>query len=189
MSKAIGAYLHCKPDGTPFYVGKGTIKRSRDMSSRNGWHQNIVAKYGRKNIIIEFMECSTEDFAFDLEKGLIKTLRNNGFELCNLASGGIGQSGWKVDRFVVERIATKNRGRVQSAEERAMRSERMKGIPKSVPMSDEHKCKLGLNNKGKKWFNNGVESSFCLPDNKPVGFVAGRIAPWLSKKGEVNCQK
>ena len=83
---------------------------------------------------------------------------------------------------IVEKIAAKNRGRVQSAEERAMRSERMKGIPKSVPRSDEHKRKLGLSSKGKKWFNNGIDSVFCLPDNKPDGFVVGRITPWLIKK-------
>jgi len=83
---------------------------------------------------------------------------------------------------VVEKVASKNRGRVQSTEERAMRSERMKGVPKSVPRSDEHKRKLGLNNKGKKWFNNGVDSIFCFPNNKPDGFVVGRITPWLSKK-------
>lgn len=183
MSNAVGAYLHCKPDGTPFYVGKGTVKRSRDLyTSRSEWHKRIINKYGRENIRIQFMECSTEDFAFQLEIGLIKTLRRNGFELCNIASGGIGSSGRKVRRDIVERIAQKNRGRVQSAEERAMRSSRLKGIKKSVPMSDEHKRKLGLNSKGKKWFNNGVESVFCLPDNKPAGFVVGRIAPWLSKK-------
>ena len=183
MSKVMGAYLHCKPDGTPFYVGKGTIKRSRDFyTGRSEWHKRITKKYGRGNILVEFMECSTEDFAFQLEAGLIKTLRNNGFKLCNFASGGARSSGWKVDRSVVERIAEKNRGRVQSVEERSMRSERMTGIPKSVPMSDEHKRKIGLNSKGKKWFNNGVESVFCLPDNKPNEFVAGRIAPWLSKK-------
>jgi len=182
MSK-IGAYLHSKPNGTPFYVGKGTIKRSRDLtSSRNKWHQNIVSKYGKENIVITYMECSTEYFAFELEKGLIKTLKNNGYELCNIGSGGEGSSGWKVDRAIVERVASKNRGRVQSAEERAMRSKRMTGVPKSAPMSEDHKRKIGFNNKGKKWFNNGVESVFCLPENKPHGFVAGRIAPWLSKK-------
>jgi len=183
MSKVVGAYLHCKPDGTPFYVGKGTTKRSRDFyTGRSEWHKRITKKYGRDNIRVEFMECSTENFAFQLEAGLIKTLRRNGFELCNLASGGVGGSGWKVDRAIVERVAAKNRGRVQSAEERAMRSKVMTGIPKSVPMSEEHKRKLGLNSKGKKWFNNGVDSVFCLPNNKPDGFVAGRIAPWLSKK-------
>jgi hypothetical protein len=32
-------YLHCKPDGTPFYVGKGSGKRSNFMYDRNPHHQ------------------------------------------------------------------------------------------------------------------------------------------------------
>ena len=184
MSKAIGAYLHSKPGGIPFYVGKGTIKRSRDLcsASRNDWHQKIVAKYGRENISVNFMECSTEEFAFLLEKGLIKTLIRNGYELCNFTSGGEGVSGWKMPKEIVERISSKNRGRIQSAEERAMRSAALKGIKKSVSMSDEHRAKLGLIAKGKRWYNDGIKSVFCFAENKPEGFITGRIAPWLSKK-------
>jgi len=184
MSKAIGAYLHSRPSGIPFYVGKGTHKRSRDLcgASRSDWHQNVVAKHGRENIVVTFMECSTEGFAFLLEKGLIKTLRNNGYELCNFTDGGEGTSGWKMPREIVARINLKNRGRVQSQEERALRSRAMTGIKKSVPMSDEHKQKLGLNSKGKCWYNDGINNVFCHAENKPDGFVKGRIAPWLGKK-------
>jgi hypothetical protein len=183
MSKAVGAYLHCKPDGTPFYVGKGTVKRSRDFyTARSTWHKNTVRKYGRPNILIEFMECSNESFAFLLEEGLIKTLTRNGFKLCNLSSGGEGGSGWKVGREVVERISAKNRGRVQSAEERAMRSDRLKGIKKSVPMSDEHRAKLGLLAKGKRWYNNGQNVVFCLEGMQPEGYTLGRKSNKLCKE-------
>jgi hypothetical protein len=183
MSKVVGAYLHCKPDGTPFYVGKGTIKRSRDLyTTRNKWHKRITNKYGRNNIRIEFMECSTEKFALELEAGLIKTLRRNGFVLCNIAPGGIGNSGWKIDREVVERIADKNRGRVQSAEERAMRSARLKGIKKSIPMSDEHRRKIGLSAKGKRWYNNGQNVVFCHEGMQPEGYTLGRSNITLCKE-------
>jgi len=187
MSKVFGAYLHSKPDGTPFYVGKGTVKRSRDLSckSRSKWHQRVVNKYGRKNIIVTFMECSTEEFAFELEKGLIKTLKRNGYELCNFASGGQGQSGWKVDREVVERIAAKNRGRVQSAEERLARSQSLKGIPKK-PRTQEHIAKIGASIKGRKWYNNGMNVVFCHEGNQPEGYVLGRLnIKMVSKKTEV----
>lgn len=184
MSNAVGAYLHSRPNGIPFYVGKGTVKRSRDLcgASRSDWHQKITAKYGRENVIVNFMECSTEEFAFLLEKGMIKTLVRNGYALCNFTSGGEGVSGWKMPREIVERINAKNRGRVQSAEERAMRSSVLRGIKKTVPRSEEHKQKLGALAKGKRWYNDGSKSVFCFADKKPEGFVVGRIAPWLNGK-------
>lgn len=84
------------------------------------------------------------------------------------------RKGVKVPTEIVEKIASKNRGRVQSQEEKAMRSARLKGIKKSVPMSDEHRRKLGLNVKGRKWYNNGTNIVFCLEGQQPDGYVLGR---------------
>lgn len=96
--------------------------------------------------------------------------------------GNTYRLGKKMPVEVVERIASKNRGRVQSAEERAMRSERLKGIKKSVPRSDEHKRKLGLNAKNKRWYNNGVNIVFCLDGQQPEGYVLGRKSNKLVKE-------
>jgi len=132
-----------------------------------------------------------ETLAVMREKRLGKEPGNKGVPMTEDQRAKISESkkgkasphrGVKRSPKAIEKTAAKNRGRIQSVEERTMRSERMKGVPKSVPMSKEHKRKLGLNSKGKKWFNNGIDSVFCLPDNKPDGFVAGRIASWLSKK-------
>jgi predicted GIY-YIG superfamily endonuclease len=104
-------------------------------------------------------------------------------KLSALLTGKPGpRTGVKVPRELVERIAAKLRGRIQSPEERAMRSAMLKGIKKTVPRSDEHRAKLGLLAKGKRWYNDGATSIFCYEDTVPDGFVAGRIAPWLSKK-------
>jgi hypothetical protein len=84
------------------------------------------------------------------------------------------RKGVKVSAEIIEKIASKNRGRVQSAEERAMRSVRLKGIKKSVPMSDEHRFKLGLNSKGKRWYNNGFNIVFCRDGEQPEGYILGR---------------
>jgi hypothetical protein len=84
------AYLHCKPDGTPFYVGKGTVRRSRKLYDRNERHTRTVAKYGKENILIGRMECSTDDIAFELEAGLIKCLKRSGVDLTNMTEGGLG---------------------------------------------------------------------------------------------------
>lgn len=84
------AYLHCKPDGTPFYVGKGALRRARYLGERNPYHQAVVGKYGRKNILIGTLECSSSHIALELEVGLIKCLKRMGVELTNFTAGGDG---------------------------------------------------------------------------------------------------
>ena len=94
MSTVFYTYLHCKPDGTPFYVGKGKENRAREFSrdSRNKWHKNIVSKYGKENILVHVFPCDSEAQAFANEVQQIAQLRREGCELCNLTDGGEGQS-------------------------------------------------------------------------------------------------
>lgn len=88
------AYIHCKPDGTPFYVGKGGETRvSFKKRYHNNHHTNILNKYGEENILVGKMECSTEEIAFDLERGLIKRLRKMSVNIVNLTDGGDGAKG------------------------------------------------------------------------------------------------
>lgn len=91
--KQFYVYIHKKPDGTPFYVGKGHGKRAYQFTRRTQWHQNIVAKYGKNNIIVEIINCVSESQAFDLEKVYIKQLRDAGICLVNLTDGGEGVTG------------------------------------------------------------------------------------------------
>lgn len=88
-------YIHKKPNGTPFYVGKGVGNRAYAFAKRSQWHKNIVQKYGRKNIIVELIKCVNESQAFDLEKIYIKQLKADGVMLVNLTDGGEGCSGLK----------------------------------------------------------------------------------------------
>lgn len=82
------AYIHCRPDGSPFYVGKGTKRRAHWLKGRNNHHQNIVNKYGIENISIGKIECSSEKIALDLECGIIKCFNRMGIKLCNKTLGG-----------------------------------------------------------------------------------------------------
>ena len=84
------AYIHCKPDGTPFYVGKGALRRARSLSERNSRHQRTVTKYGNANILKGMIECSTDKIALALEVGLIKCFRAMGVDLANYTDGGEG---------------------------------------------------------------------------------------------------
>ena len=59
-------YRHSKPDGTPFYIGKGIIKRPYSKHHRNKHWHNIVNKYGYGvEILANFL---TEEDAFELDK-------------------------------------------------------------------------------------------------------------------------
>ena len=84
------AYIHCKPDGIPFYVGKGALRRVNYLGERNPFHQSIVKKYGNTNILIGKLECSDDKTAFELERGLIKCIKSMEVKLVNFTDGGEG---------------------------------------------------------------------------------------------------
>jgi hypothetical protein len=90
-------YIHKRPDGSPFYIGKGTSIRAHDFapSRRTKWHQNIVAKHGRASIVVQIIPCLNEQEAFELEKAHISIMKTNGVVLANLTDGGEGASGRK----------------------------------------------------------------------------------------------
>lgn len=87
------AYIHARPDGTPFYVGKGHYRRMLNFSKRNPHHKNIVAKYGKENIMMGKLDCSSEEISFELEKGLISCLKRMNVSLVNRTAGGEGVTG------------------------------------------------------------------------------------------------
>lgn len=93
--KQFYAYVHARPDGRVFYVGKGHGKRAQHLRKRSDYHQNVINKYGAENILIGKLDCSSEKIAFDLEKGLIKCLMRMGVVLVNQTLGGEGASGFQ----------------------------------------------------------------------------------------------
>lgn len=84
------AYIHCKPDGVPFYVGKGALRRAKYLGERNPHHQATVNKHGKDNILIGMLECSSSKTAYELEAGIIKCLKRMGVRLTNFTAGGDG---------------------------------------------------------------------------------------------------
>lgn len=121
------AYIHCKPDGTPFYVGKGVRTRYKNFKERSVYHKRVVDKHGADNILIGKLDCSTNDIALQLEVGLIKCLRRMGVRLVNLTDGGEGNVGWKCPEKVKLAVAEANRRRVWSKEQREKIGEASRG--------------------------------------------------------------
>jgi len=109
--KQFYVYIHKKPDGTPFYVGKGQESRVKTVWRRhNPHHTRIVQKYGAENIVVEKTLALSDEDALRLECIYIKQLKEQGYKLCNLTDGGEGVSGY-----------------VRTDEEKKKNSERKKG--------------------------------------------------------------
>jgi len=112
------AYIHCKPDGTSFYVGKGVRGRYKNFKERNQHHKRIVSKYGQENILIGKLDCSSNDISLELEIGLIKCLRRMGYLLANQTDGGEGNVGWKCPDNVKQAVAKANKSRIWTQEQK-----------------------------------------------------------------------
>lgn len=123
--KQFYTYLHCKPDGEVFYVGKGFGGRSDSHSGRNKFHQHITAKYGWARVEVLVFPRDTEQEAFADEIKWIQVLRNAGYKLANLSDGGEGPSGVKrgpqSPEVVAKRVAAIT-GLKRTAEVRALLS-------------------------------------------------------------------
>lgn len=137
-------YLHCKPNGDPFYVGKGTKNRVTEFSRRNRHHQHIVEKYGRINIQIYSFVCESEQQAFADEIQQIAQLRDEGYKLCNQTSGGEGTSNPTIE--TLEKRSASLRGQKRTA----LTKKKMSIARKGYKMSPEARKKLSVWHTGRK---------------------------------------
>ena len=93
MGKQFFVYVHHKPNGDPFYVGKGLFKRAYNLKPRNPHHKNALLKYGTDNIAINLFPSESEKAAFRQEVELIAKYKAEGYALTNMTNGGEGVSG------------------------------------------------------------------------------------------------
>lgn len=96
MNNIFYTYVHRKPNGEIFYVGKGKDKRAWSHNSRNRFWKGVVAKYGYTVEIID--DNLSEQQAFELEEFLISycKTRKQGGTLVNFTDGGKGTKGVTV---------------------------------------------------------------------------------------------
>lgn len=82
-------YIHTRPDGSVFYVGKGVSNRPYRKTGRNMTWQAEVAKIG--TFSVQIVESGlTEEAAFAKEVELISEFRASGVLLVNQTRGGDG---------------------------------------------------------------------------------------------------
>lgn len=112
-------YVHSKPDGTPFYIGKGTMYRAfRVKHSRNEMHGRIVAEHGAASILVSIIECGSNEEAGQLERSMIAEYRQI-YEMANLSTGGQGSYGYKWTPEQRAKIPGSRKGLVHTKEHRA----------------------------------------------------------------------
>lgn len=102
MSKIYYVYVHKNPKtGSVFYIGKGKNNRAFDAKNRNRHWLHYVKKHGFVSEIVSGN--MSEQCALTLEKILIGIagLKN----LCNIADGGIGNSGWSHSKNARQKIS------------------------------------------------------------------------------------
>ena len=130
------AYVHCRPDGSVFYVGKGAHRRVKNLRERNEYHKRVVAKYGKENILIGMLECSSEAISLELERGIIKCLKRSGIRLTNCTDGG--EKGTVLTEETKAKLSKAAKKRGVSEACRAATVAARKG----KPLAEEHKAKV-----------------------------------------------
>jgi hypothetical protein len=136
MSDIFYVYIDMKPDGEPFYVGKGNGRR--DLKKyRNKWHAAICDKYPEWSRERVFEGTEAECFAEEKRLVAFYGRRDLGLgTLVNLTDGGEGSSGLCAE--AQEKRLAAITGKPLSAEHRAKISAAQKGRP----LSAEHRAKL-----------------------------------------------
>lgn len=146
----------------PFYVGKGTESRVRDMS-RNAFHDNVARKHGISRRII--LETDREEFAYNYEVQMIAEHHTfiddpfyNGIGT-NFSTGGDG--GWTPSNETRQKISDSTKKAMKLLPPKSL-SHRL-ALSKSLTgrkMSDEarHNMRVAAKgripwNKGKTWSN------------------------------------
>lgn len=103
-------YLHKKPNGEVFYVGKGKGSRAYSPHGRNPYWKAVVNKHG---YFVEIVQSGLQEwYAYELEELLTYYygLKQDGGTLVNLCYGGGGNNGYLFTDDVKSKISEKVSG-------------------------------------------------------------------------------
>lgn len=188
-------YAHFKPDGTIFYVGKGSIHRAYSKDGRNIIWQRTVKKYGSFSVrIIKRFEDEQE--AFNHEIDLIECLKDFDYPLVNIAKGGFGSRGFrhteehkkKMSIFMKEKnpmddpaIRKKQIDALKIAMNRPEIVKKQKEARLGVKLSSSHIESLRNCHPMKACIINGKEYKSLMLASRVLGIRHGTIHRWINR--------
>lgn len=179
-------YLHKKKtNGEVFYVGKGRTWRVTSNGGRNKWWKSIVAKHG---LDFDFVAKNlTNEMACELEVRTIKSLKNNGFKLCNISDGGeAGMAGKPLSEETKRKLSIALSGRKQSpevAKRSAMAKVGKKQPAHAIEITRLARSKKVINSDG-EIFASACEARRALIDRHGIPASQGNIS--TACRGERN---
>jgi hypothetical protein len=187
-------YAHFKPDGSIFYIGKGTMRRANSPIGRNIAWQRTVEKYGSYKTEI-LGSWDTEKEAFEHEIFLIDTFREMGYKLTNIANGGEGSSGFRHTedhkRLLSEKMKLNNpmsnlesRQKHLIAVKEAMNRPEVKLHQRKARIgkkfSSSHVESLKSCHPMRPCIINGVEYKSLMEASRAIGVRHGTLHRWLN---------
>jgi hypothetical protein len=187
-------YAHCKPDGSIFYIGKGSSRRAHSKSGRNVFWKRTVEKHGGFSVMT-LAKWSTEQEAFDHEIFLIDTFRRIGFQLANIAEGGMGSTGFRhteahkkhLRKTMLEnnpmsssKIREKQKIALKEAMNRPEVRQRQSAIRLGKKFSKEHVESLRNCHPLRPCVINGVEYKSLMEASRMLEIRHGTLYRWLN---------
>ncbi len=195
-------YAHYKPDGTMFYVGKGSISRAYSAAGRNVVWKRTVEKYGGYKVQI-LAKWETEQDAFDHEIVLIESLKAIGVPLVNIAAGGLGSKGFRHTEEhkinLSKRMATNNPMHDMSVRDKHRKvlleamlrpevRQKQSKVRIGMKFSQSHIESLRKCHPTKPCVINGVTYDSLMEASRKLGIRHGTLHRWLNrpeiKRGE-----
>lgn len=187
-------YAHYKPDGTMFYIGKGSVKRAYSRAGRNVVWRRTVEKHGGFSVEI-LARWQTEQEAFDHEIFLIDTIKEMGVPLVNIAQGGLGSSGFRHTEEYKVNLA--NRMKAQNPMSDAATRERQRHSVKAamnrldvrrhqsiarigMKFSESHIESLRNCHPTRPCVINGVQYKSLMEASRMLGIRHGTLYRWLN---------
>jgi len=193
-------YVHQKPDGKIFYIGKGSHRRAHSSVGRNSIWQRTVKKYGGFSVLI-LAGWPTEKEAFEHEIFLIDTFRGMGYALANIASGGEGSTGFRHTEAhksaLTERmlranpmanpdVREKQRANLKIAMRRPEVRKHQSVVRKGIALPENHVASLKLCHPMRACVVNGVEYVSLMEASRILKIRHGTLHRWLNNPGVVH---
>lgn len=188
-------YAHYKPDGSMFYIGKGSVRRAHSSAGRNVVWKRTVEKHGSFKVEI-LARWKTEQEAFDHEVFLIDTIKQMGIPLVNIAEGGKGSTGFRhteehkkrlssrmkaSNPMVDDQIRQKQKASVAAAMRRPEVKHKQSASRIGMRLSESHVESLRNCHPMKPCMINGVEYKSLMEAARQLGIRHGTLHRWMSR--------